>query len=39
MDSAQGQASLVLMLTFARERLAALFGSAHGEAMLDYLGI
>ncbi|HJQ68373.1 MAG TPA: transglutaminase domain-containing protein [Blastocatellia bacterium] len=39
MESAQGQASLVLMLTFARERLSALFGSPHGEAMLDYLGI
>ena len=39
MDSAQGQASLVLMLSFAREQLATLFGSPHGEAMLDYLGI
>ena len=39
MDSAQGQASLVLMLSYAREQLAGLFGSPHGEAMLDYLGI
>lgn len=39
MDSAQGQASLVLMLSFAREQLAALFGSPPGEPMLDYLGI
>ncbi|HEX5731662.1 MAG TPA: transglutaminase domain-containing protein [Blastocatellia bacterium] len=39
MDSAQGQAHLVLMLSFGREQLARLFGSPHGEAMLDYLGI
>ncbi len=39
MDSAQGQASLVLMLSFAREQLSTLIGSPPGEAMLDYLGI